>query len=64
MAPVGAHFIAFTAQTRLSGVDLGGSAIRKGAVDAVLAFARHAGNGGGVAVRSTVSEAAVRELTM
>ena len=56
MAPVGAHFIAFTAQTRLSGVDLGGSAIRKGAVDAVLAFARQAGNsagnGGGVAVRS------------
>ena len=68
MAPVGAHFIAFTAQTRLSGVDLGGSAIRKGAVDAVLAFARQAGNsagnGGGVAVRSAVSEAAVRELTL
>ena len=68
MAPMDAHFIAFTAQTRLSGVDLGGSAIRKGAVDAVLAFARHAGNdggnGGGVAVRlATVSEAAVRELT-
>src|SRR5271154_1365287 len=37
MAPVGARFIAFTAQTRLSGVDLDGSAIRKGAVDAVLA---------------------------
>jgi K+-transporting ATPase ATPase B chain len=67
MAPVGAHFIAFSAQTRLSGVDLDGSTIRKGAVDAVLAFARqYAGNGGsegGVAVRSTVSEAAVRELT-
>ncbi len=67
MAPVGAHFIAFSAQTRLSGVDLDGSAIRKGAVDAVLAFARQVGNGGGngggVAVRSTVSEAAVRELT-
>jgi potassium-transporting ATPase ATP-binding subunit len=67
MAPVGAHFIAFTAQTRLSGVDLDGSAIRKGAVDAVLAFARSVdsgGNGGGVAVRSKVSEAAVRELTL
>jgi potassium-transporting ATPase ATP-binding subunit len=67
MAPVGAHFIAFSAQTRLSGVDLDGSSIRKGAVDAVLAFARQyagdASNGGGVAVRSTVSEAAVRELT-
>ena len=40
MAPMGAHFIAFSAQTRLSGVDLDGSTIRKGAVDAVLAFAR------------------------
>jgi K+-transporting ATPase ATPase B chain len=67
MAPVGAHFIPFTAQTRLSGVDLDGSSIRKGAVDAVLAFVRSAvpdGDGGvATAVRSTVSEAAVRELT-
>src|SRR5262249_12011085 len=61
-----ARFIPFSAQTRLSGVDLDGSSIRKGAVDAVLAFARNFGNGGdggGVAVRSTVSEAAVGELT-
>jgi potassium-transporting ATPase ATP-binding subunit len=69
MAPMGAHFIPFTAQTRLSGVDLDGSSIRKGAVDAVLAFVRSAipdGNSGGVAtaVRSTVSDAAVRELTL
>ncbi len=67
MAPVGAHFIPFSAQTRLSGVDLDGSAIRKGAVDAVLAFARLADNrdnGGGVAVRTAVSEAAVRDLTL
>jgi K+-transporting ATPase ATPase B chain len=66
MAPVHAHFIPFSAQTRLSGVDLDGSSIRKGAVDAVLAFVRQHdgnGNGGGVAVRSTVSDAAVRELT-
>jgi K+-transporting ATPase ATPase B chain len=68
MAPVGAHFVPFTAQTRLSGVDLDGSSIRKGAVDAILAFVRSAvvdGNGGGVAtaVRANVSEAAVRELT-
>src|SRR6201986_1592578 len=50
MAPAGAHFIPFTAQTRLSGVDLDNTAIRKGAVDAVLAFARLVGsdsNGGG-----------------
>src|ERR1700740_3072652 len=42
MAPVDAHFIAFTAQTRLSGVDMDGSSIRKGAVDAVLAFVKSA----------------------
>ncbi len=70
MAPMGAHFIAFSAQTRLSGIDVEGASIRKGAVDAVLAWARNVqANGtpdnGGVtaAVRQTVSETAVRELT-
>ena len=38
MAPLDAHFIPFSAQTRISGVDIDGSAIRKGAVDAVLAY--------------------------
>ena len=33
----GATFVPFTAQTRMSGVDLGGRAVRKGAVDAVIA---------------------------
>jgi K+-transporting ATPase ATPase B chain len=33
-----ASFVPFTAQTRMSGVDLGGSEIRKGAVDAVEAW--------------------------
>jgi len=36
MVPMGARFIAFSAQTRLSGIDFEGSSIRKGAVDAVL----------------------------
>jgi K+-transporting ATPase ATPase B chain len=37
--PAGARFIAFTAQTRMSGVDLpDGQSIRKGAVDAVLRY--------------------------
>ncbi len=40
MAPMGAHFIPFSAQTRLSGIDIDGSSIRKGAVDAVLAWVR------------------------
>jgi K+-transporting ATPase ATPase B chain len=38
MAPLNAQFIAFSAQTRISGVDYEGSSIRKGAVDAVLAL--------------------------
>nr|WP_029927190.1 potassium-transporting ATPase subunit KdpB [Ochrobactrum sp. UNC390CL2Tsu3S39] len=33
-----AHFVPFTAQSRMSGVDIEGSVIRKGAVDAVLAY--------------------------
>jgi potassium-transporting ATPase ATP-binding subunit len=71
MAPMGARFIAFSAQTRLSGIDFDGSVIRKGAVDAVLAFVRlgtgDSNGGGGVAVataiRPAVSDAAIRELT-
>ena len=34
-APYGAHFVPFTAQTRMSGVDLNGATIRKGAPDAI-----------------------------
>ncbi len=34
MAPLHARFIPFTAQTRMSGVDVDGASIRKGAVDA------------------------------
>ena len=33
-----ARFIPFTAQSRMSGVDIGGSWVRKGAVDAILTF--------------------------
>ncbi|MDR6666428.1 potassium-transporting ATPase subunit KdpB [Rhizobium sp. 1399] len=38
MVSLKASFVPFTAQTRMSGVDLDGSSIRKGAVDAVLAY--------------------------
>jgi K+-transporting ATPase ATPase B chain len=38
MAPLNAQFIPFSAHTRISGIDMEGSSIRKGAVDAVLAF--------------------------
>lgn len=39
MAPTRAKFVPFTAQTRMSGVDVDGESIRKGAVEQVLAFA-------------------------
>lgn len=42
MAELGATFVPFTAQTRMSGVDAGGSSVRKGAVDAML---NHIGGG-------------------
>ncbi len=38
VAEPGTHFIPFSAQTRMSGCDIGGRTIRKGAVDAVSAF--------------------------
>jgi K+-transporting ATPase ATPase B chain len=69
MAPMGAHFVPFSAQTRLSGIDFEGSSIRKGAVDAVLAWVRegqsNSANDGGVATTAwpAVSETAIRELT-
>ena len=40
MASLHATFVPFTAQSRMSGVDLDGSTIRKGAVDAVLKYRR------------------------
>jgi potassium-transporting ATPase ATP-binding subunit len=48
MAELGATFIPFTAQTRMSGVDAGGTAVRKGAVDAILNYV----SGGSQAVAS------------
>jgi potassium-transporting ATPase ATP-binding subunit len=40
MAPLHAEFVPFTAQTRMSGVDVDGRSIRKGAVDSVIAYTR------------------------
>src|SRR5580698_4315491 len=56
MAELGATFIPFTAQTRMSGVDAGGSSVRKGAVDAILNYV-----GGGGDVRSVLGNT-VRSL--
>jgi K+-transporting ATPase ATPase B chain len=63
MAPLNAHFVPFSAQTRISGIDVEGSSIRKGAVDAVLAFVE-AGQGVVVMTGSTNRpSAAPRTLT-
>jgi K+-transporting ATPase ATPase B chain len=45
MASLNARFIPFTAQTRISGIDVEGTSIRKGAVDAVIAFAEGGSTG-------------------
>src|SRR6266540_3087031 len=43
-APEGMHFIPFTAQTRMSGVDFDGTSIRKGAPDTMIALVQSNGN--------------------
>jgi K+-transporting ATPase ATPase B chain len=43
MAQLHAEFVAFTAQTRMSGVDLDGRRLRKGAGDAIIKFAEQEG---------------------
>ncbi|SPP93547.1 potassium-transporting ATPase subunit KdpB [Bradyrhizobium vignae] len=49
MAELGATFVPFTAQTRMSGVNAGGSSVRKGAVDAIL---NYIGGGAPIAIAS------------
>ena len=55
MASLAATFIPFTAQTRMSGVDVEGRSIRKGAVDSVLAYVR-------ATAGKPVSEGSLREI--
>lgn len=65
MASLKATFVPFTAQTRMSGVDLEGSSIRKGAVDAVLAYVNTApasGAADSTFVMSRTGGETVREL--
>src|ERR1700704_1281338 len=56
MAELGATFIPFTAQTRMSGVDAGSSSVRKGAVDAILNYV------GGGAAQAVASGNTVRAI--
>jgi K+-transporting ATPase ATPase B chain len=53
-----ANFIPFSAQTRISGVDLDGRNIRKGAAEAIEAFVRKRGGEFPAKLRSTVEEIA------
>lgn len=53
----GAKFIGFTAETRTSGVDISGIKIRKGAVDAIRAIVKRAGE-----TVPAVMEARVKEI--
>jgi K+-transporting ATPase ATPase B chain len=57
MKELAATFIPFTAQTRMSGIDAGGSSVRKGAVDAILNYVE-----GGGAYRTVASGNAARAL--
>ena len=43
-SPEGMHFILFTAQTHMSGVDFNGTAIRTGSPDTVIALVQSDGN--------------------
>ncbi len=64
MSSLKATFVPFTAQTRMSGVDLDGSSIRKGAVDSMLAYVSSypASAAGSAAVALHIDDAAAREL--
>ncbi len=57
-APHGMHFIPFTAQTRMSGVNYNGTSIRKGAPDTMIAMIQSSGNGSVSDLKQTVDSIA------
>lgn len=59
MATLHATFVPFTAQTRMSGVDIDGSSVRKGAVDSVLA---HVNQSAAAAHGTRPSSESIRDL--
>jgi K+-transporting ATPase ATPase B chain len=58
LAPHHAHFIPFTAQTRMSGVDFDGREIRKGAVDAIERYVAEQGGSATAQLREIVEHIA------
>jgi K+-transporting ATPase ATPase B chain len=63
LADLGAVFVPFSAQTRMSGVDLQGRQVRKGAADAIARFVEALGHSMPVDVRDVVSEVAKQGAT-
>ncbi|MBI3863696.1 MAG: potassium-transporting ATPase subunit KdpB [Planctomycetia bacterium] len=62
--PQGAHFVEFTAQTRMSGLDLpDGRKIRKGAPDSVFKYVQHSNGRIAPSVQQQVDEVASRGAT-
>jgi K+-transporting ATPase ATPase B chain len=57
-APSGMHFIPFTAQTRMSGVNFNGTEIRKGAPDTMIGLIQSNGNGVASDLKPTVDSIA------
>ncbi len=60
---LGAVFVPFTAQTRMSGVDFEGRCIRKGATDAIAKFVEAKGGTLSLTVRSVVEDIAKKGAT-
>jgi potassium-transporting ATPase ATP-binding subunit len=60
---MGATFVAFTAQTRMSGVNLNGRQIRKGAADAIEAHVKRVGGAVSAGVRGVVDRVAKEGAT-
>ena len=56
LGPHDAHFVPFSAQTRMSGVDLNGFEIRKGATDAIAKYLTQNGNKLPGELKATVEE--------
>jgi len=60
---MGATFVAFTAQTRMSGVNLNGRQIRKGAADAIEAHVKRLGGSVSAGIRGVVDRVAKEGAT-
>ncbi|SFG91309.1 potassium-transporting ATPase subunit KdpB [Methylobacterium gossipiicola] len=67
MASLNATFVPFTAQTRMSGVDIDGSSIRKGAVESIITSVRQPpmasrGSSAALAYSPGVADETIREI--